>query len=114
MALKALLLRKKLDDKKKDLEALRDKDADFQRREAELETAIGEVESPEDQQAVEALVGEFDAEKQAHGEAKNNLTREIAELEQQLADEEGKQPSANPKGHEEKPPIEYEERKTNY
>lgn len=111
MALKALLLRKKLDGKKKDLEALRGKDADFQRREAELETAIGEAESPEDQQAVEALVGEFDADKQAHEESKNTLTREIAELEQQLADEEGKQPPANPNGHEEKPPKEDEERK---
>lgn len=111
MALKALLLRKKLDDKKKNLEALRGEDADFQRREAELETAIGEAENPEDQQAVEALVGEFDADKQAHEGAKNTLTREIAELEQQLADEEGKQPPANPAGHEEKPPKEDEERK---
>lgn len=111
MALKTLLLRKKLDDKKQDLEALRGKDADFQHREAELETAISEAESPEDQQAVEGLVGEFDADKQAHEEAKNTLTREIAELEQQLADEEGKQPPANPNGHEEKQPKEDEERK---
>lgn len=111
MALKALLLRKKLDDKKKDLETLRGKDADFQRREAELEAAIGEAESPEDQQAVEALVGEFDADKQAHEEAKNTLSREIAELEQLLADEEDKQPPANPNGHEEKTPKEDGERK---
>ena len=39
MALKALLLRSKLDAKKKELEALRAKDADFVKREAELETA---------------------------------------------------------------------------
>lgn len=114
MALKTLLLRKKLDDKKKDLEALRGKDADFQRREAELEAAIGEAESSEDQQAVEGLVGEFDADKQAHEEAKNTLTREIAELEQQLTDEEDKQPPAASNSPEEKTSRECEERKDEF
>ena len=45
MALRALMLRKKVDDKKKTLEELRGKDADFQKREEELETAIGEAET---------------------------------------------------------------------
>ena len=56
MALKALLLRSKLDAKKKELETLREKDADFEKREAELETAIGEMTeetSEEDRQEVE-------------------------------------------------------------
>ena len=43
MALKAMLLRKQLDDKKKALEDLRAQDQGFQTREAELEAAIGEA-----------------------------------------------------------------------
>ena len=43
MALKVLLLRKKLDSSKKTLEELRAKDASFVTREAELESAINEM-----------------------------------------------------------------------
>lgn len=97
MALKALLLRKKLDDARAALEALRAKDAEFQRREAELESAINEAESEEDKQAVEGLVSEFEADKQAHEDSKSNLTGQLEQLEQELAQEEAKQtPPANP------------------
>ena len=41
--LKVLMLRKKLDDKKKALEDLRGKNEDFEKREAELEAAIEET-----------------------------------------------------------------------
>ena len=91
MALKALLLRKQLDDKKKALEALRAKDAEFQTREAELETAIGEAESEENKNAVEGLVEEFERDKQAHEESKTKLSGEVEQLEQDLAAEEAKQ-----------------------
>ena len=40
MALKALLLKKKLDESRKALDALRAKDADFEKREAELAQSI--------------------------------------------------------------------------
>lgn len=93
MALKALLLRKKIDDKKAALEELRAKDADFARREAELEAAIGEAKSEEDKQAVEGLVNDFEAEKKAHEESKNGLEGEVKQLEQDLADEEANQPA---------------------
>lgn len=94
MALKALLLRKKLDEKRTALETLRAKDAGFAAREAELEQAIGEAESQEDQQAVETLVSEFEAEKQAHEEEKTALAGEVEQLEQDLAAEEAAQPAA--------------------
>ena len=45
MALLALMLRKKIDGKKKTLEELRGKTADFEKREAELEQAIEEAET---------------------------------------------------------------------
>lgn len=98
MALKALLLRKQIDSKKKALEELRAKDPDFARREAELESAIGEAETDEDKQAVEGLVNEFEAEKTAHEENKTALEGEVSQLEQALAEEETKQvpPAAPP------------------
>ena len=96
MALKALLLRKKLDDRRAALEALRAKDGDFQAREAELETSINEAETDEDKQAVEGLVSEFEAEKQAHEDSKTSLEGEVAKLEQDLAEEEAKQPKPQP------------------
>jgi len=91
MALKALLLRKQIDDKKKALEELRARDADFARREAELEAAIAEAENEDDQKAVEDLVDEFEAEKKAHEESKTALEGEVQQLEQDLAAEEARQ-----------------------
>lgn len=91
MALRALMLRKKVDDKKKTLEELRGKDADFQKREEELETAIGEAETDEEREEVEKLVGEFEQEKKEHDEQKINLEKEVGELEEELKREEEKQ-----------------------
>ena len=42
--LKILILKRQLDAKRSELKALEEKDAEFQTREADLETAIGEVE----------------------------------------------------------------------
>lgn len=88
MALKALMLRSKIDKKKKELEDLREKDADFVTREAELETAIAEAETEEEQAAVQAEVEKFDTEKAAHESGKSNLETEIAGLETELAETE--------------------------
>lgn len=99
MALKALLLRKKLDDARKTLDELRAKDQEFETREAELESAISEAETEEDKQAVEDLVSEFEAEKQTHETSKTELENQVAQLEQDLAAEEANQvppPPASP------------------
>jgi len=95
MALKALLLRKKLDDANKRLEALRAKDADFKTREAEIETAISEMPEDADEEtrsAVEESVSAFEADKENHENAKAELTREIEGLEAELAAEEENDP----------------------
>lgn len=98
--LKVLLLRKKIDAAKKALEDLRAKDADFAKREAELEAAIEEAaaaegeDAAEAQKAVEEEVEKFDQEKADHEEAKKSLTDEIAELENDLATEEASQETA--------------------
>lgn len=96
MALRAVLLRKKLDGAKKELEELRAKDQEFKARETELETAIGEAESEEDRRAVEDLVSEFEQGKTEHEEKKTALTGEVERLERELAEEEAKQPPAAP------------------
>lgn len=88
MALKALMLRKKIDTKRKELEALRSKDEDFTKREAELETAIDEAETDEESAAVTEEVEKFEAEKAEHEEAKAGLEKAIDDLEGELRTEE--------------------------
>jgi len=82
--LRQIMLRKKIDEKKKALEELRAKDADFAKREAELEESIGEASTDEEQAAVEEAVTAFEAEKKEHDEAKENLEKEVGDLEEEL------------------------------
>lgn len=84
MALRAIMLKKKIDDKKKELEALRAKDTDFEKREADLESSINEAETDEEKAAVEDEVGKFDEEKKAHDEEKTKLEGEVGDLEAEL------------------------------
>ena len=86
MALKTIMLRRDIEKKQAELDALREKDAEFETREADLEIAIGEAESDEQRDAVASEVETFDNDKAAHEEMKENLTREIAELEAELAE----------------------------
>ena len=78
------MLRKKIDEKKKALEELRAKDADFEKRETELEESIGEASTDEEQAAVEEAVTAFESEKKEHDEAKENLEKEVGDLEEEL------------------------------
>lgn len=82
--LKQIMLRKKIDEKKKALEELRAKDADFEKREAELEESIGEASTDEEQAAVEEAVTAFETEKKEHDEAKEKLEKEVGDLEEEL------------------------------
>lgn len=91
MALRAIMLKAKIDKKRSELEELKKKDADFATREAELETAIGEAQTEEEQQVVSEQVETFEAEKKGHNEKKDVLEKEIGDLEKDLENEE-KQP----------------------
>lgn len=91
MALKALMLRKRLTDAKKALEELRALDESFVTREAELETSISEVNTEEERDAVSAAIDEFEADKQAHEDKKADLERQVADLEAELQEEEKEQ-----------------------
>lgn len=91
MALKALMLRQKIDKKKIELEALRTKETAFVTREAELETSIREAETEEEQAAVETEIETFTAEREANKTAIEDLSKEIGELEADLTAEEARQ-----------------------
>ena len=84
MALKALMLKKQLDNKRKALEDLQKRSADFERREAELEAAIAEVENDEQRAAVDESIDEFEKDKAAHDKAVGDLNEEIRGLEKEL------------------------------
>lgn len=84
MALKQIMLSRKIEQKKQELAALREKDADFQTREDALTQAIEEAQTEEEQKTVEGEVEKFDTEKTAHDEAKEKLEVEIGDLEAEL------------------------------
>ena len=96
MALKVLMLKKKIDDSNKALEALRAKDADFSRREAEIEASIAEAETEEERSAVDEAISGFEAEKAEHEEAKASLERTVSDLEAELAEAEAAQATPAP------------------
>ena len=91
MAMKALMLRKKIDLKKKEQEALRAHGEELEKREAELTRAIDEVETEEEQGTVEEAVGQFEREKAEHEEKAKELDTQVRELEKELADLEAEQ-----------------------
>lgn len=114
MALKALMLRKKIDNKKKELEAIRAKTAELEKREAELTAAIEEAESEEEQKTVEDEVEAFNKEKAANDSAKGDLDKEIKELEDELAEEERQQDTTPKKSEERKKEIKNMETRTKF
>ena len=86
--LKVLMLRRSADAKKAELAELERKDSDFITREAELETAINEVEpgNAEQEEAVNTEIEKFEADKTAHEEAKQQLSADIEGIEAEIAE----------------------------
>lgn len=99
MALKTIMLRRSIEKKQAELEALRQKDAEFSTREAELETAINEAETAEQEQAVTEEVETFDADKTAHEAKKAALAGEIEGLEAELSEAEAAAPTRSKENH---------------
>ena len=92
MALKVLMLRKRITDANAALEELRGKASEFERREAELETSINEAATEEERSAVSEAVEAFETEREQHETAVADLERQIGELEEELRNAEA--PSA--------------------
>lgn len=99
MALKTIMLRRSIEKKQAELEALRQKDAEFSTREAELETAINEAETSEQEQAVTEEVEAFDVDKTAHEAKKAALAGEIEGLEAELSEAEAAAPTRSKENH---------------
>lgn len=84
MALKVLLLRKKLTDKQNELRTLETSAEAFAAREAELETSIEEVQTEEERSVVEEAVAQFEAERDANTQAQEALRSEIDQIEAEM------------------------------
>lgn len=96
--LKALLLRKKIDEKNAFLGTLREKDAEFATREAEYAQAIDEVTeetTAEERSALDDAVETFSREYEEHRSRIDAVTAEIAQLQADLEAEEARQ-NTNP------------------
>lgn len=84
MALKALLLKKKLDSKRKELVALETRAEELAKRGAEIEAAIAEAETEEEQAAVAEEISSYTADSEAHIVEVEDLNEEIRSLEAEL------------------------------
>ena len=94
--LKALMLRRRIDLKKKELAALREKLDGFKTRETELATAIDEVETDEQRTAVEEEITAFEQERDQAQASADQLEQEISDLENELQTEEEAQDTTPP------------------
>lgn len=83
--LKTMMLRRSIDLKRAELEKLRERDAEFQTREAELEQAIAEAQTEDEQSVVTEEIDQYEAAKSEHDEAVTALSSEIEQLEADLA-----------------------------
>lgn len=96
MALKALMLRKKIDLKKRELEKLNAQKVDLDKREEELVIAVDEVNNEEEQQTVQESVDALVEEKEHLQESIDALDKVINDLENELIAEESAQEEPEP------------------
>lgn len=98
MALKQIMLAKKIQQRKAALEALTEEENQLNTRSAEVEKAIDEAQTDEETKAVEEEVDQLDADKAAFDEKKSGLEGEIAGLEKELDELNSKEPPKNARG----------------
>ena len=85
MALRALVLKNRIDKLNARLQELQAKDADFTAREESLTADIMAAQTEEERQAVEAAATAFDTDQAAHESAKAAITADIQAAETELA-----------------------------
>ncbi|EOA0780957.1 phage major capsid protein [Listeria monocytogenes] len=89
MALKQLMIQKKLDSKRSDLEELETRSKTFKEREEELTRALEEAKTEEEVSTVEKSVDELESEKEKLEKERDELTAKIEELEKELEEANG-------------------------
>ena len=94
MAIKVLMLRKKIDDTKKALEKARETEQALKLREKELEESVAEAETEEQQRAVEEAADALEKEQQENAGEIESLSRTVNDLEKELEETEQAQPGA--------------------
>ena len=103
MAIRTLMIKKKIDVLRSQLEEANKKAEDLKVREAELEQAINEAETEEERSVVEEEVGKFEEEQEAVENERQDLNKKIEDLENDLMAEEERQKEAAKAKAEEKP-----------
>lgn len=106
MALKALMLKKKIDQRSKALDALIAKDEEFVTRESELTKAIDEAEADEEFNAVNEEIEKLNSEKDQHEADKKTIEDEINGLKEELKKEEEAQETEPTDAPAEEKPVE--------
>lgn len=91
MALRTLMLKKQIDEKRKALEVATEKRTELEKREVELEKAIEEAETEEEKKTVEEAVAAFEEEKKANEEEIAEFEKTLNDLENELSEEERNQ-----------------------
>lgn len=91
MALKVLMLRKKLDDAQKAMLAIKAAADELTKRESELAADIEAAQTDEEKAAVEAAVEAFETDKAANTEREAALAAEISSIESEISQLEEKQ-----------------------
>ena len=99
MALRQIMLSKQIETKEEELRGLRAKDTEFETREKELESAIEEAKTEEEQSVVEEEVNTFATEKEEHERSLKGLEDGIEALKEELRSLNAKRPT-NKKGDE--------------
>lgn len=106
MALKTLMLRKRIDLKRKALEALMEQRTAMEARAAEIETAIEEVENEEAQAAVEEAVNNLESERAALDNSITEAQTELEGMENELREAEAAQDTTpEQRGNEPRPEM---------
>ena len=106
MALRTLMLKKEIDTKRKALEELMSKDAEFEARNAEIEASIEEAETDEEKEVVREAIDAYEADLAEHEKAKTDLDEEVRNLETELEGIESEQndtPEDDPEDEKEAP-----------
>jgi len=94
MALRKLILAKKISERSSKIEALREAETQLRADEAEVAKAVDEAETDEDMKVVEDSADELEKKLDENAKAIADLEKEKAELEAELADIEEDQPKA--------------------
>lgn len=102
MALKQLMISKKIEQRKASMAELQAQEETLKTREAELETALEEAKTDEEIALVEENTDKLETEKAELTEKKSKLEGEIADLEGELEQLNSKEPKGDPKPEQKK------------